>query len=192
VHACMNVLVRRTAEESARTRADLMDAALAVFAETGVANARLVDIAARANVTRGAVYHHFEDKMALYGAILAESWDALTVSVWAELDVGGSNRERLTAFLLAWLRDLRENERFRALLAITMNGSNPMPDGMSDTAKIQGFRDWQERLARVVSPSAAASLLAWLCGTAMLAAADPALLPTADAAGIEPLLGGMP
>jgi AcrR family transcriptional regulator len=167
-----------------------MDAALAVFAETGVANARLVDIAARANVTRGAVYHHFEDKMALYGAIMAESWDALTVSVWAELDGEGSKKARLTAFLLAWLRDLRENARFRALLAITMNGGNPMPAGM-DAAKIQGFYDWQQRLARVVSPGAAASLLAWLCGTAMLAAADPGLLPTADPAGIEPLLRGM-
>jgi AcrR family transcriptional regulator len=168
-----------------------MDAALLVFAETGVANARLVDIAARANVTRGAVYHHFEDKMALYGAILAESWDALTVSVWDELDGEGPARDRLTAFLLAWLRDLRENQRFRALLAITMNGSNPMPDGMDDTAKIDGLYDWQQRLARVVSPAAATSLLAWLCGTAMLAATDPGLLPAADPAGIESLLGGM-
>jgi AcrR family transcriptional regulator len=184
-------IVRRTAEEAARTRAALIDAALMVFAETGVANARLVDIAARANVTRGAVYHHFEDKMALYGAILEESWDVLTASVWAELDGDGPARTRLAAFLLAWLRGLRENERFRALLAITMNGGNPMPDGMDDTAKKQGLHDWRERLTRVVSPSAAASLLAWLCGTAMLAAADPGLLPAADAAGIESLLRGM-
>ena len=168
-----------------------MDAALLVFAETGVANARLVDIAARANVTRGAVYHHFEDKMALYGAILAESWDGLTVSVWAELDGEGPAPARLTAFLLAWLQGLRENERFRALLAITMNGSNPMPDGMDDTAKIAGLYDWRERLAQVVSPGAAASLLVWLCGTAMLAAVDPGLLPAADAAGVESLLRGM-
>lgn len=187
----MNNVVRRTAEESARTRAALMDAALFVFAETGVANARLVDIAARANVTRGAVYHHFADKMALFGAILAESWDALTVSVWAELDGEGPVRERLTAFLVAWLRDLRENDRFRALLTITMSGGVPKPADMDDEIEIRAYHDWRDRLARHVSPHAASSLLAWLCGTAMLAAADTDLLPPADPNGVESLLRGM-
>src|SRR4051794_13604535 len=140
---------------------------------------------------QGAVYHHFEDKMALFAAILEESWDTLTASVWAELEGEGPVRERLTAFLVAWLRDLRENERFRALLTITMNGTNSMPAGMDDRAKVRGFHDWHERLARLVSPNAAASLLAWLCGTAMLAAADTDLLPPADPEGVEPLLRGM-
>ena len=63
----------------------------------------------RAGATRGAVYHHFEDKAALHAAVLNECWDTLTVQVWAELDGDGPRRKRLTTFLVAWLR---EEERF--------------------------------------------------------------------------------
>jgi len=48
-----------------RTRAALLDAALAEFARRGIRAATLEDVAACANVTRGAVYWHFPDKAAL-------------------------------------------------------------------------------------------------------------------------------
>ncbi|MFL9926224.1 TetR family transcriptional regulator [Herbaspirillum lusitanum] len=48
-----------------RTRAALRDAALTAFAQRGIRATTLEDVAARANVTRGAVYWHFADKAAL-------------------------------------------------------------------------------------------------------------------------------
>jgi TetR/AcrR family acrAB operon transcriptional repressor len=48
-----------------RTRAALLDAALAEFSRRGIRAATLEDVAACANVTRGAVYWHFPDKAAL-------------------------------------------------------------------------------------------------------------------------------
>jgi AcrR family transcriptional regulator len=41
---------------------ELLDAALAVFAERGYRNARIDDVAEAAGVTKGAVYHHFANK----------------------------------------------------------------------------------------------------------------------------------
>ncbi len=184
----MNNLMRRTAADAARTRAALLDAALMVFAENGVANARLADIATRAGATRGAVYHHFEDKAALHAAVLNECWDTLTVQVWAELDGNGARRKRLKAFLLAWLRLLHEDERFRALLTVTMGGRDPMPLGADEvSAKAWGLDDWLARLTPVAGEKAA-HVLSWLCGTAMVAAAAPNLLPT----DVTPLLRGTP
>jgi TetR/AcrR family acrAB operon transcriptional repressor len=40
-----------------------------VFREKGVAHTRLVDVAARAGVTRGAIYWHFKDKAELFAAV---------------------------------------------------------------------------------------------------------------------------
>jgi len=54
----------------ARTRASLLAAARTVFAEEGFIGARTDDISERAGVTRGGLYHHFEDKVALFDAVI--------------------------------------------------------------------------------------------------------------------------
>lgn len=55
-------LGRRTAEESRETRRRLLQVAGEVFAEQGMAGARLDDIAERAGVTKGAIYSHFQGR----------------------------------------------------------------------------------------------------------------------------------
>src|SRR6476659_3155944 len=64
------LMARRTKEEAQETRARLLDAAEQVFHEKGVAHASLEDIAAAAEVTRGAVYWHFKDKAELFDAMM--------------------------------------------------------------------------------------------------------------------------
>jgi len=55
---------------SEATRAALLDQATALFAERGYAGTSLEDVAAASQVTRGAVYHHFASKQALFEAVL--------------------------------------------------------------------------------------------------------------------------
>jgi AcrR family transcriptional regulator len=52
---------------------EILQAALAVFAEKGLTGARMEDIAARAGVTKGTIYLYFESKDAVFRALLAES-----------------------------------------------------------------------------------------------------------------------
>lgn len=63
-------MVRHTQAEAALTRVRVLEAALAAFAEGGVRAATLEDVAARAGVTRGAVYWHFADKAALVTEVI--------------------------------------------------------------------------------------------------------------------------
>jgi TetR/AcrR family acrAB operon transcriptional repressor len=62
-------VARRTKEDAAITREQLLDAAERVFREQGVAGSSLAEVAAAAGVTRGAVYWHFRDKADLYAAM---------------------------------------------------------------------------------------------------------------------------
>ncbi|HEX7135464.1 MAG TPA: TetR family transcriptional regulator [Iamia sp.] len=63
-------MARRTAEEAARTRQDLLDAGTRLFVEHGFAAVTADAIAAAAGVTRGALYHHFpEGKPGLFDEI---------------------------------------------------------------------------------------------------------------------------
>jgi AcrR family transcriptional regulator len=63
---------RTQAERLASTRAALLKAARTVFSEQGYEAASTEEIVRRARVTRGALYHHFEDKRALFDAVASE------------------------------------------------------------------------------------------------------------------------
>ncbi|UDY22795.1 TetR/AcrR family transcriptional regulator [Nocardioides sp. Kera G14] len=61
--------VNRRQQFSASTRKALLDVAGALFAEQGYANTSLDAIVAGAEVTKGALYHHFSGKQALFEAV---------------------------------------------------------------------------------------------------------------------------
>jgi AcrR family transcriptional regulator len=60
---------RRRDEYAEATRAALLDAAAAAFAERGFARTSVEDIVQSARLTKGALYHHFRDKTALFEAV---------------------------------------------------------------------------------------------------------------------------
>jgi AcrR family transcriptional regulator len=55
---------------SEATRAALLEEATRLFGTRGYAGTSLEDVAAASQVTRGAVYHHFDGKQALFEAVL--------------------------------------------------------------------------------------------------------------------------
>lgn len=63
-------MVKRTKEEAAATREQLLDAAATVFRSRGVGHASLAEVADAAGVTRGAIYHHFSCKADLFQALV--------------------------------------------------------------------------------------------------------------------------
>jgi TetR/AcrR family acrAB operon transcriptional repressor len=62
-------MARSTKEEALETRNRILDAAENVFHTHGVSQTSLADIAAAADVTRGAIYWHFENKSHLFNAM---------------------------------------------------------------------------------------------------------------------------
>ncbi len=69
------------AERLAATRAALLRAAHAIFAESGYEAAATEEIVKRAKVTRGALYYHFADKRALFEAVFEEVARHITAMV---------------------------------------------------------------------------------------------------------------
>lgn len=63
---------RTQAERLAATRAALLKEARTIFAASGYEAAATEEIVKRAKVTRGALYHHFRDKQALFEAVVEE------------------------------------------------------------------------------------------------------------------------
>ncbi|MCM0621437.1 TetR/AcrR family transcriptional regulator [Nocardioides bruguierae] len=71
--------VGRQAENRARRRAEILDAAVAAFTEKGFNGTSLRDVAARAGITHPGLAHHFPDKAALLEGVLdRRSADAMT------------------------------------------------------------------------------------------------------------------
>ncbi|MGO1053214.1 TetR/AcrR family transcriptional regulator [Crossiella sp. CA198] len=71
----------RRMEYSESTRQALVDSAMELFSRKGYAGTSLDEIAARARVTKGALYHHFGGKQALFEA----AFDAVETDMLARL-----------------------------------------------------------------------------------------------------------
>ena len=81
--------------KSARPQ-EILDAALACFAEKGFAAARMDDIAERAGVTKGTIYLYFENKDAVFKALVRESIGAQIAHVIESIRAyEGSSRDLL-------------------------------------------------------------------------------------------------
>ena len=63
-------MARPTKAEAESTRAAILDAAEVLFYQHGVSRTTLEKIALAANVTRGAIYWHFQNKADLFNAML--------------------------------------------------------------------------------------------------------------------------
>jgi AcrR family transcriptional regulator len=83
-HAVATNVVRRTqAERTEATTGALVDAARELFALDGYAATSLAAVAARANVTKGAVYHHFEGKQQLFEAVFTREVERMATPLVA-------------------------------------------------------------------------------------------------------------
>lgn len=80
----MNVAVTRSRRDdyTESTRDALIDSAVALFTERGYAGTSLDEIARRARVTKGALYHHFSGKQAVFEA----AFDAVETEVKGRLE----------------------------------------------------------------------------------------------------------
>ena len=84
----MQRLVRSQEERRASTRRQLLAAARQLFAEKGYAETSTPDIVKAAGVTRGALYHHFAHKQALFAAVVEEEHALLALTIHQAAEAG--------------------------------------------------------------------------------------------------------
>lgn len=92
--------------KGAQTRARLLEAAKAVFEDTGFLEARISDIAERAGLSHGSFYHYFESKEQIFREV-AETQEGLLTAPAAEVEPAADD-----APLTDWDRILRANKRY--------------------------------------------------------------------------------
>ncbi|MFI5310814.1 MAG: TetR/AcrR family transcriptional regulator [Gemmatimonadales bacterium] len=110
---------RRLPEERPR---QILDAALAVFAEHGIAAARLEEIASRAGVSKGTIYLYFHSKEDLFREVVR----LLVVPLIARGDdllAGGTATQELTSYISHQWRvfDLPESEGWVRLVLLELH-----------------------------------------------------------------------
>src|SRR3954471_19827939 len=94
---------RRQTDRSESTRAKLVSVARELFAKRGYAAVGTEEIVRRAKVTRGALYHHFEDKRDLFRAVHEQVEQELVEGIGERMRGVEDPMELLNAGLRAFL-----------------------------------------------------------------------------------------
>lgn len=110
-----NVKSRRE-ENAEATRQALLNVGRAAFCRSGFRDASVDEIARGARVTRGAFYHHFADKLALFDAIVVEMQVEMVCKVQASVAGDVLDRARFTIGMHAYLDVCLEPSYARIIL----------------------------------------------------------------------------
>jgi AcrR family transcriptional regulator len=100
----------KTGGKRARTKAKLIEAAAAVIGEKGFDRASLAEIAARAGMTRGAVYGNYRNKEELFLDVVAELWKPILPPVQPSMSL--KQQMRILGQTVA--REARARQRYAA------------------------------------------------------------------------------
>ena len=121
---------RQSQEERSRaTRAALTGTARRLFAERGYANVSAGEIVAAAGLTRGALYHHYADKKALFQAVFVELDEELSAEIGAAVADAPDPAAGMLGALDAYLRACARPEVVRIAL--------------TDAPAVLGWHEWR-------------------------------------------------
>lgn len=99
------------------TRSVLLIAARRLFSEKGYADTSTPEIVKAAGVTRGALYHHFDDKAALFRAVLIEEYRAVAEEITnSAKSETGSALKALRQGSRGFLKAMSDKGRVRIML----------------------------------------------------------------------------
>ena len=157
---------RSNRQRTEETRAALIEAARTLFVAKGYAETGTPDIVTAAGVTRGALYHHFTDKQALFRAVVEQEATLVAQQIEQATPQSLAPRDALIQGGEAFLRAMAVPGRTRLLLldgpAILgravmddidqTNGARTLLEGLSEAM--------QQGILRPLPPQALANTLA--------------------------------
>lgn len=108
---------RSNKDRTEATRSALLAAARRLFSEKGYAETSTPEIVRAAGVTRGALYHHFEDKVALFRAVVMDEYRAVAKEIIASANsVTGTTMNSLRQGSRGFLIAMEDKGRVRIML----------------------------------------------------------------------------
>lgn len=152
--------MRKTKEEAAITREQLLKKALAVFSKKGYSAATLQDIASEADVTRGAIYWHFGSKAELYNTLIKEYSDRGSQIVQQAASEGGTLIDILRRVFVRLLEIVEKDREMRALMELYLFKTGPVPElEQGRLQQIESGNSLIEMLAGIMGQGIEAGLL---------------------------------
>lgn len=115
-------MVRKSKQEAMKTRQEILKAAITVFLQKGVAKATVHEIADEANLTRGAVYWHFDDKDDLVTAVFEEAINVVIKVTESVVDSDDTDSlSKLKTFLCGPTKQLFKSEDAKNIITVLMH-----------------------------------------------------------------------
>ncbi len=114
--------------QSEQTRQHIVSVATSLFVKKGFYGTSISDLAKATGLTKGAFYHHFENKDALFFAVIKSVRQMWNTEVARNVLTSKNALIRLTALIEHHTRLLKENEQLCLLingLLMEMDGINP-------------------------------------------------------------------
>jgi AcrR family transcriptional regulator len=106
----------RRPEYSASTRKALIEVATELFTERGYAGTSLDEIVAGARVTKGALYHHFSGKQALFESVFERVEEAASATINRAVRDAGDPWEKAVAGLRSFLSVVQQDDYRRIVI----------------------------------------------------------------------------
>lgn len=186
---------RSNRDRTAEMRARLVAAARRLFVDKGYAETGTPEVVAAAGVTRGALYHHFPDKRALFRAVVEAEAEAVATDITAAATDGDALADLLSG-ARAYLAAMAAPGRTRLLLV-----EAPAVLGAAEARAIDGGhaeRTLHEGLAAAIADGALPALPIGALTSLLSAMFDRAALDEAAGGGhgeslvvIEAVLAGL-
>jgi len=174
---------RSNRDRTEATRADLIAAARKLFTEKSYAETGTPEIVAAAGVTRGALYHHFADKQALFAAVVEQEAAAVAQEIERASPPSLFPRDALIAGSDAYLAAMRTPGRTRLLL---LDGPAVLGRAAMDAIDNRhGSRSLREGLVAAMRAQAMTRLPAEALTALLAAAFDRAALAIETGASAE-------
>jgi AcrR family transcriptional regulator len=106
----------RRQEYSASTRKALIEVATELFTERGYAGTSLDEIVAGARVTKGALYHHFSGKQALFESVFEQVEESASATINRAVRDAGDPWEKAVAGLRSFLAVVQQDDYRRIVI----------------------------------------------------------------------------
>ncbi|HKS98228.1 MAG TPA: TetR/AcrR family transcriptional regulator [Rugosimonospora sp.] len=158
------------------TKQLMVDSAVLLLRERGVAGVTVDAVLARSGAPRGSVYHHFpggRDELILEAVRRAGDYIAAMVD---EAAAGGDARQALRRFVRFWQRTLADTE-YRAgcpVVAVAVDSREGMPQAADVVREV--FAQWQAKLADLLVEDGFDSERAGRLATLVIAAIEGAVI----------------